>query len=56
MRAFLSYFPYFEEINAGLWDHITVCIYPPPINLLMAEPVFMKLGTYIMAPEAILTA
>jgi hypothetical protein len=27
-----------------------------PINLLMAEPIFMKLGMHIMAPEPIWTA
>jgi hypothetical protein len=28
----------------------------PRINLGMPEPIFMKLGMYIMAPEPILTA
>jgi hypothetical protein len=28
----------------------------PPINFLMHEPIFMKLGMYIMVPEAISTA
>jgi hypothetical protein len=29
---------------------------PPPANFWMAEPISMKLGTYIMAPEPISTA
>jgi hypothetical protein len=33
-----------------------VCLRIPPINFWMAEPVFMKLGVYIMAPEPIWTA
>jgi hypothetical protein len=33
-----------------------LCIPPPPINFWMPEPIFMKLGVYIMTPEPILTA
>jgi hypothetical protein len=29
---------------------VTVCI-PPPINFWIPEPIFMKLGVYIMARE-----
>jgi hypothetical protein len=29
---------------------------PPPINFWTPEPIFMKLGTYITAPEPISTA
>jgi hypothetical protein len=29
---------------------------PPPINFGILEPIFMKLGIYIMAPEPISTA
>jgi hypothetical protein len=32
------------------------CLGIPPINFWMAEPVFMQLGMYIMAPEPISTA
>jgi hypothetical protein len=31
---------------------LCVCVYPP-INFWMPEPIFMKLGTYITAPEPI---
>jgi hypothetical protein len=34
---------------------LCVCLYIPHINFRMAEPVFMKLGMYIMAPELIST-
>jgi hypothetical protein len=27
---FLAYFPYFEEIKEGLWDHLALCVSPPP--------------------------
>jgi hypothetical protein len=33
-----------------------VCVYHPLINLLMPEPIFMKLSNYIMAPEPISVA
>jgi hypothetical protein len=33
---------------------LSVCLWIPlPINFWMPEPVFMKLGTHIMAPEPI---
>jgi hypothetical protein len=32
---------------------LSVCLRIPPINFQMAEPIFMKLGTYITAPEPI---
>jgi hypothetical protein len=31
---------------------LCVCVTPPPINIAAPEPVFMKLGIYIMAPES----
>jgi hypothetical protein len=35
-------------------DHHLVCVSVyPPINFRMSEPIFMKLGLYIMAPELI---
>jgi hypothetical protein len=50
----LAYFPYFEEIRLGLCDLHAVCVsLYPPINFWIAEPVFMKSGMYIMAPEPI---
>jgi hypothetical protein len=33
-----------------------MCLCNPPLNFWMAEPVFMELGMYIMAPEPISTA
>jgi hypothetical protein len=41
--------------------HVYVCVYVclymyPPIDFWMAEPIFMKPGKYIMAPEAISSA
>jgi hypothetical protein len=24
--SFLAYFPYFEKIEVGLWDHVAVCV------------------------------
>jgi hypothetical protein len=33
-----------------------VCVCIPTINFWMPEPIFMKLGMYIMAPEPIATA
>jgi hypothetical protein len=35
---------------------VFVCVRIPPIKFLMPESIFMKLGMYIMAPEAIWTA
>jgi hypothetical protein len=35
---------------------VLMCVPPPPINFWMPEPVLMKLGVYIMAPESISTA
>jgi hypothetical protein len=56
----LVYFPYFEKKKVGLWDHqavrarACVCV-SPRINFWMAEPIFMKLGMYIMAHKPIST-
>jgi hypothetical protein len=49
MCKFSAYIPYFENIKVGLCDHHTVCE-------SVSEPIFMKLGMYIMAPEPIPTA
>jgi hypothetical protein len=35
---------------------LSVCLYIPPINFWTHEPIFMKLGMYIMAPESISAA
>jgi hypothetical protein len=57
MTLFLGYFPYFEKNKVGLWFHVAVCVCVSPlINFWMPEPIFMKLGTYITAPEPISTA
>jgi hypothetical protein len=53
---FLACFPYFEKNKSRLMRSPCVCVYHPPINFWMPEPVFMKLGMYIMAREPILTA
>jgi hypothetical protein len=56
-QSTLAYFPYFEEIKLGLWDHLSVSLYLYlPKNIWMAEPIFMKLGMYIMTPKPISTA
>jgi hypothetical protein len=39
-------------MEVGLCDHHVVCV-SPPINFGMTEPIFMKLGKYIMACEPI---
>jgi hypothetical protein len=53
---FLAYFPHYKKMKVGLCDLHGVCEPPPPINLWMPEPIFMKLGMYITAPEPISTA
>jgi hypothetical protein len=47
-----------KNIKVGLCDHhaVCVCMCIPSINFRIAEPIFMKLGMYIMAPEPISTA
>jgi hypothetical protein len=35
---------------------LSVCLCVPPINFWMPEPIFMKLGMYVMEPESISTA
>jgi hypothetical protein len=39
-----------------MWSPFCLCLYIPPINFWMPEPIFMKLGMYIMTPEPISTA
>jgi hypothetical protein len=60
-KSILAYFPYLEKRNrVGLWDHVAVfvcvSVYHHLIYFWMPEPIFIKLGMYIMAPEAIPTA
>jgi hypothetical protein len=45
---FLAYFP-----KVGVCDLHAVCESPPTISFWLHEPLFMKLGMYIMAPEPI---
>jgi hypothetical protein len=58
--VFLAYF-LFRKIKVGLEDHVAVrvcvcfCV-SPAINFRTPGPIFMKLGTYITAPESISTA
>jgi hypothetical protein len=41
-------------MEVGLFDLHAVCVsVSPSINFRVAEPIFMKLGMYIMAPELI---
>jgi hypothetical protein len=50
---FLAYFPYFEKKRkVGLCDLHAVCV-SHPNSFRMPEPIFMKLGMYIMAPGSI---
>jgi hypothetical protein len=47
----------FWKTKLGLCDVHLVCVSPlPPISCWKIEPVFMKLGMYIMAPEPMSTA
>jgi hypothetical protein len=52
---FLAYFPYFDKMAYVLFSSLCVCMYIPLNNFGMPEPVFMKLGMYIIAPEPVLT-
>jgi hypothetical protein len=48
----LAHFPYFEKIEQAYEiTLLSVCLCIPPINFWTPEPIFMKLGTYITAPE-----
>jgi hypothetical protein len=43
-----------KKIKEGLWYHHAVCVCDSPlINWRTPEPIFTKLGMYIMAPEPI---
>jgi hypothetical protein len=55
MKDLLLFLAYFWINNLGLWAHLAACA-SPSFNLLMPEPIFMKIGTYITAPESISTA
>jgi hypothetical protein len=54
MFILLAYLCYFEKMKVGLCDSRAVCV-PLLVKFLMADPIFMKLGMYIMAPEPIST-
>jgi hypothetical protein len=47
---------FWKKNRVGLWDHVAVCVCINPINFRTPEPIFMKLGTYITAPEPNSTA
>jgi hypothetical protein len=54
-----AYFTYFEKMKRVLCDHHAVCLcicVSAPVKLWMAEPVFIKLGMYIVEHEPISTA
>jgi hypothetical protein len=54
---FLAYFPYFEKSSRLMRSHCCPCVSVyPPLNFRTPELIFMKLGTYITAPEPISTA
>jgi hypothetical protein len=48
--SFSAYFPYMEKIKECLCHDDAPCV-STLINFLMDEPIFMKLGMCIMAPE-----
>jgi hypothetical protein len=52
----LSLYPHSPNF-LGLWDHQALClfVYEAPPNFWKPEPIFVKLGIYIMAPEPIST-
>jgi hypothetical protein len=53
-HEFLAYFPYFEKWKyAYSISMLSLC---PPYQFWSAEPIFMKLGMYIMTPGHISTA
>jgi hypothetical protein len=55
---FTSYFPYFDNINVDLKDHLVFCMSESESslnNFWTTEPIVMNLDMYIMPPEAIWT-
>jgi hypothetical protein len=55
--SFLTYFPYFERWKkfyaiSMVSVYLCICVFTS-INFWIAEPFFMKLGVYTMAPEPI---
>jgi hypothetical protein len=55
-RNFEPTFLNLKKIKVGLCDHHFVCMSVSPLtsnNFSMAEPIFMRLGMYIMTPELI---
>jgi hypothetical protein len=59
---FINILSLFWKNIVGLWDHVSVCVCVraclciPPITFWTPEPIFMKLGKYITAPEPNSTA
>jgi hypothetical protein len=62
--TWLHYIPLFSQLSlfwknrVGLWERVALRVcdgVAPPINFWTPEPIFMKLGTYITAPEPIST-
>jgi hypothetical protein len=55
--SLLTHYPYFQKIKAGLCDHhavnVSVRLHIPPVNFTILEPIIMKPGTYITAPQPI---
>jgi hypothetical protein len=59
INYYFSRLSLFWKNRVGLGDHVAVCVcvcLSPHINFWIPEPIFMKLGTYITAPEPISTA
>jgi hypothetical protein len=48
-EVLLAYIYYFEKMKAGLWDLLAANVFMyPPNTISMPEPIFMKLGTYVI--------
>jgi hypothetical protein len=44
------------QVGSGDLHSVPLSVYPhPPVNFWMAEPIFMRLGMHIMAPDSIST-
>jgi hypothetical protein len=56
-KAFLAYLPCFEKKKKRKYAYIismlSVCLCLSPINFDCLQPILMKLGIYVMAPELI---
>jgi hypothetical protein len=61
-KQLFVYFPNLKKKSRSMWSPcclcvcISVCLCIPPIKSWLTEPMFMKLGMYIMATESISTA